>query len=71
MNSLSHIGPLVLIDGSLSAEDLYLAAQITARFGQGRDADHVDINVMNKDGSERTLQVKPLKKEEIPKEWYI
>ena len=71
MNGLSHTGPLVLIDGSPSAEDLYLAARITARYGQGRDAEHVDINVMNKDGSERTIQVKPLKKEEMPKEWYV
>lgn len=71
MNCLSHSGPLVLIDGSPSAEDLFLAAQITARFGQGRDAEHVDINVMNKDGSERTVQVKPLKKEELPEEWYV
>jgi tRNA U34 2-thiouridine synthase MnmA/TrmU len=71
MNSLSHIGPFVLIDGSPSSEDLYLAAQITARFGQGREAEHVDINVMNTDGSERTLQVKPLTKEDIPKEWYV
>ena len=61
----------MLIDGSPSAEDLYLAARITARYGQGRDAEHVDINVANKDGSERTIQVKPLKKEEMPKEWHI
>jgi hypothetical protein len=71
MNSSSHRGPLALIDGTPSAEDLYLAAQITARFGQGRDADLVDINVMLKDGSERTLQVKPLKEENMPKEWYV
>ncbi|MDD2659387.1 MAG: tRNA (5-methylaminomethyl-2-thiouridylate)-methyltransferase [Methylococcales bacterium] len=71
MSCLSHSGPLVLLDGSPSAEDLYLAARITARFGQGRDAEHVDINIMNKDGSERTLQVKPLKKEEMPEKWYI
>jgi hypothetical protein len=71
MNSLSHRGPLALIDGAPSAEDLYLAAQITARFGQGRDADLVDINVMTQDGAERTLQVKPLRDEDMPKEWYI
>ena len=71
MNSLSHIGPLVLIDGSPSDEDLYLAAQITARFGQGRDAEQVGINILNTDGSQRTLEVKPLTKEDIPKEWYV
>jgi tRNA-specific 2-thiouridylase len=67
----SHTGPLALIDGSVSAEDLYLAASVVARYGQGRNAGQVDINVTDKDGSERTLQVKPLKNEEILKEWYV
>jgi len=71
MNCSSHPGPLVLLDGSPSAEDLYLAARITARYSQGRDAEQVDIIVANPDGSERTLQVKPLKKEEMLKEWHI
>jgi tRNA-specific 2-thiouridylase len=59
------------VDGSPSAEDLYLAASITARFGQGRDAEQVDINISSKDGSERTIQVKPLEAEALPDEWYI
>lgn len=71
LSSASHQGPLVLLDGTPSAEDLYLAAQITARFGQGRDAEQVDIAIMMQDGSERLLQVSPLKKEELPDAWYI
>jgi predicted ribosome quality control (RQC) complex YloA/Tae2 family protein len=71
MISLSHRGPLVLIDGTPSAEDLYLAAQITARFGQGREAEQVDIDVTMLDGSERTLQVKPIREEDMPKTWYV
>ncbi len=71
MACVSHSGPLVLIDGSPSAEDLYLAASITARFGQGRDAEQVDISILSKDGSERTIQVAPMKTEAMPKEWYI
>jgi hypothetical protein len=39
--------------------------------GQGRHAEQVDIKVRDKEGSERTLQVKPLTNEEIPKEWYV
>jgi tRNA-specific 2-thiouridylase len=42
-----------------------------ARYGQGRNAEQVDINVIDKDGSERTIQVKPLKEEEIHKEWHV
>lgn len=71
MNCLSHTGPLVLIDGTPTVEDIHLAARITARYGHGCDADQVDINIRDKDGSEKTIQVKPLKKEEIPKHWYI
>jgi hypothetical protein len=71
MNCISHPGPLVLIDGELSAEDLYLAARIAARFGQGRDAEQVDINITQPDGSERTIQVVPFKIDEIPQAWYI
>jgi len=67
----SHSGPLVLLDGSPSAEDLYLAASITARYGQGRDAEQVDMAIMEKDGSERTIQVKPLAVDKLPEEWLI
>jgi tRNA-specific 2-thiouridylase len=70
MLASSHNGPLVLIDGTPSAEDLYLAAGITARYGQGREAEQVDVTIMDKDGSERTIQVKPFGKE-LPQEWYI
>jgi tRNA-uridine 2-sulfurtransferase len=71
MYCTSHTGPLVLLDGSPSAEDLYLAASITARYGQGRDAEQVDMAIMEKDGSERTIQVKPLAGEKLPEEWII
>jgi tRNA-uridine 2-sulfurtransferase len=67
----SHIGPLVLLDGTPSAEDLYLAASITARYGQGRDAELVDMSIMDKDGSERIIQVKPLAGDKLPEEWII
>jgi len=71
LKCLSHSGPLVLIDGVPSAEDLYLAASITARYGQGRDAEQVDMVITQKDGSERTIQVKPLPGEKLPEEWVI
>jgi hypothetical protein len=50
---------------------LFLAARITARYGQGRSAEQVDVNIAGKDGSERTIQVKPFGADEIPQEWYI
>lgn len=71
LRSLSHPGPLVLIDGSPSAEDLFLAAQITGRYGQGRDAEQIEISVRQTDGTERNIQVKPLSADEIPQEWFV
>jgi tRNA-uridine 2-sulfurtransferase len=71
MYCASHPGPLVLIDGLPSAEDLYLAAGITARYGQGRNAEQVEIHITSKDGSERSIQVKPLNKKDMPEDWHI
>ncbi len=71
MNCSSHAGPLVLLDGTLSNDDLYLAGQITARYGQGRDAEQVDINIREKNGTEQTIEVKPLAADEIPQDWFV
>jgi hypothetical protein len=71
MNCSSHPGPLVLLDGMLTADDLYLAGQITARYGQGRDAEQVDINIREKNGTEQLIQVKPLTADEISQDWFV
>lgn len=68
--SSSHTGPLALIDGTPTPDDLQLAASITARYGQGRDAESVEVKIKARDGSEQTVQVKPFAKD-LPKEWYI
>jgi hypothetical protein len=69
--SVSHNGPLTLLDGEASAEDLHLAARIVARFGQGREAEQVDVAITDKQGVERVLTVAPLAKAELPKAWYL
>ena len=71
MVATSHNGPLVLIDGDTSPDDLDLAAQITARFSQGRNADKVDIEVHTRDGASQSLQVQPMAGEAIPRDWYL
>jgi tRNA-uridine 2-sulfurtransferase len=71
MKCSSHTGPLVLVDGEPSAEDLYLAASITARYGQGKHAEQVEMAITDRDGVERTIQVKPLGGEKLPEEWVI
>ncbi len=72
LSMLSHGGPLTLIDGhDISAEDIHLAAGITARYGKGRDADEVTFGVGLVGEEERAFKVKPLKDSEINKEWML
>lgn len=71
MNCASHRGPLLLIDGQPIEEDLFLAAQILARYGQGREANQVEVTIRSKQGEERNLLVTPLTVEQIPEEWFV
>ena len=68
---VSHKGPLVLIDGQVDEDDIELAARVTARFSQGRDAPEVEVEVKPVDGDERRLKVKPLGAGELPQDWYL
>ena len=71
MRASSHPGPLVLIDGSdISDEDLELAARITARYGKGRAAEHVDIVIKKPDESEYTLTIEPMPPGDVLEEWH-
>ena len=70
MKCSSHSGPLALVDGETSAEDLYLAASITARYGQSRNANLAEMTITGKDGSQRSIQVKPLAGD-FPEGWLI
>ena len=70
-STVSHRGALALLDGRAEEEDLVLAARLTARFSQGRDAERVRVEVTPRDAATRQLEVAPLRAEEIPREWYI
>jgi tRNA-specific 2-thiouridylase len=67
----SHQGPLVLLEGEAAPADLELAARLTARFGQGREAETVTVQVSQRDGVAQELRVPPLRPEQIPAEWYL
>ncbi|MEE8429494.1 MAG: tRNA (5-methylaminomethyl-2-thiouridylate)-methyltransferase [Gammaproteobacteria bacterium] len=71
LQSVSHKGPLALLDGSADDDDLVLAARITARFGQGRDAQHVQVRITGTDGRNQVLEVAPLSAHAIPAAWYV
>lgn len=67
----SHDGPLVLIEGTPSDGDLDLAAQLTARFGKGRDAALVSVAITDQSGTSHTREVAPLAPSAIPETWYL
>ncbi len=71
LRTLSHAGPLALIDGHYDASGLELAARLVARFSQGRDADEVLIEICEPGGEPRQRPVRPLPADEIPESWYI
>ena len=71
LQSRSHAGPLVLLDGDLKEGDIELAARIAARYGQGRDAAQVEMEVGWPDGRTRALQVRPMAPEDIAAEWHV
>ena len=71
MIPVSHVGPLVLLDGEIDDAAIELAARLTARFSKGRDAELVTIEVNNREGGSRRLDVAPIPADEIPADWYI
>jgi tRNA U34 2-thiouridine synthase MnmA/TrmU len=71
LRTLSHPGPLTLIDGEASDADLDLAAQVVARYSQGRDAPRVRVSITRVGGAERTVDVAPLGHDAIPAEWHV
>ena len=72
IKTVSHSGPLALIDGhDLNEEQLELASSIVARYSKGRDADEIELAYSNRDESVRSINVKPIDPSAIPKEWHL
>lgn len=71
IQTISHAGPLTLIDGDVTEQDITLAARVVARYSQGRNSDQVVVEFTDREGHCRELSVTPLKPHEIPKGWLI
>jgi len=71
MHASSCVGPLVLIDGQVSDNDIQLAAQILGRFSKDRLAESVTIEVTDLSGVTKSMDITPLRAHEIPEEWLI
>jgi len=70
LRTMSHKGPLTLLDGSVNDGDFELAARIVARFSQGRDAELVDVEV-TENGVSKNISVKPFAADEIQEAWRV
>jgi len=69
---LSHGGPLTLVDGEPGDDDLEFAARVSARFGQGRDAERVEMEIHPGHGrSPLRASVVPLAPDDVPRDWYV
>ena len=66
----SHSGPLTLLEGEVTADDVELAARIAARYGQGRDAGSVEFDAVV-GGLSRVLAVQPIEPEKVRPEWVL
>jgi tRNA-specific 2-thiouridylase len=59
MYTINFTGPLVLLDGEPTKEDLELAARMTVKFGHGRYEDHVRVELNEHGKEKKILIVKP------------
>lgn len=71
MHTTSHRGPLLLIDGQPDKDDLELAAQVLARYSQGRNESEVNVEVTDLEGNVTNMVVKPMLAESILKKWHV
>jgi len=71
LRTISHNGPLTLIDGEPTADNIEVAARIAARFSQGKQAELVQVKATFPDGQSKVLEVTPILPTEIPQSWYI
>ncbi len=71
LRTVSHPGPLTLIDGELGPQDRELAARIVARFSGGREAAEVEVQLVDREGTEQRLRVAPMSVDEVKREWYL
>jgi tRNA U34 2-thiouridine synthase MnmA/TrmU len=71
IRTISHMGPLTLVDGETDEKDLLLAARLTARFSQGRGAKSVRVEIADRHGSSRRMDIAPLSSAEVSRDWYV
>lgn len=68
---VSHNGPLTMVDGDIKPEDFELAAGVVARYGQGRDAEEVEVHIFVPGEDMKIMKIKPLSVEQVNEDWHV
>ena len=71
LKTTSHPGPLALIDGDPTLDDIELAAKLVARYSKGRNDAMVELELTDLTGKSSIIAVNPLLPHEIPADWYV
>lgn len=71
LRPISHGGPLTLVDGTPSRDDLIYAASLAARFSQGKLADEMTFQIEPLRDTPFVANVVPVRAEQFKQEWYI
>jgi len=71
IKTISHKGPLALIDGTVNKTDMEEAAAIVARYSQGREADTVEVEITDCNGAAERLSVQPMPSIEVEQSWHV
>jgi len=71
IRTLSHGGPVALVDGKPSTEDLLFAARVVARYSQGRDAREVTLSITEPRQEALEVSLLPLPASDIPESWHV
>lgn len=71
MQVSTHRGPIILIEGQPTDEDLITCARLAGRFCSGRNELEVQVNLCRPDGLSETLTVAPMLAEDFSPDWYL
>ncbi|MBA2656547.1 MAG: tRNA (5-methylaminomethyl-2-thiouridylate)-methyltransferase [Tatlockia sp.] len=71
MQALKHRGPIILIEGEPSSDDLRFCARIAGRFCSGSKETEVSVNLNHLNGQSEILTVQPMPLDEVQANWYL
>ena len=71
MATVSHAGPLCLIDGQPTPDERMLASRILARYSRGRTASDVTVRITDPSGVSEEVIVEPFEPHLIPQDWSL